>query len=222
MPTHDDTAATRALTRRTFLKRSAGTVALLAVSTAFRLDTMAQQETRERYQFLRREEAELLEALASRIWPGDLDDPGAREAGAVAYIDRALSGPYSAYQQAYRIVLGELRQTAMQQYGVGAADLTDAQLDALLGELEERDPDDDPIHRLLGREFQLGLGPESSFDMIRRHTMEGVFSDPVHGGNRDFAGWRVVNYPGAHYVYSAEEQQVFEPLEKPFQSVADL
>jgi gluconate 2-dehydrogenase gamma chain len=91
-----------------------------------------------------------------------------------------------------------------------------------VAELEDRGEDDDPLAGLPGRRLELGLGPSSSFEMIRTHVMEGIFSDPIYGGNRDFAGWRVVNYPGAHYVYSAEEQQVFEPLAKPFQSVGDL
>jgi hypothetical protein len=101
-------------------------------------------------------------------------------------------------------------------------DLDDDQLDALLGELEDQGEDDDVLGEMPGRQIELGLGPDSSFEMIRTHVLEGVFSDPIHGGNRDFAGWRAVNYPGAHYVYSAEEQQVFEPLAKPYQSVADL
>ncbi len=50
--------------------------------------------------------------------------------------------------------------------------------------------------------------------------MEGLFADPIHGGNRDFAGWRAVGYPGAYYVYTEEEQQTFEPLDRPFQSIA--
>lgn len=216
---HDDADD---LTRRRFLKRSAGALAVLAVNMAFRFDAVAQQEARERYQFLRRDEAELLEALASRIWPGDADDPGAREAGAVAYIDRALAGPYSAYQQAYRVVLHDLRGRVEDRFGVSVGELEDDQVDLLLGELETAGEEDDPLAGLPGRRLELGLGPSSAFDMIRRHVMEGVFSDPIYGGNRDFAGWRVVNYPGAHYVYSAEEQQVFEPLQKPFQSVGDL
>ena len=70
-------------------------------------------------------------------------------------------------------------------------------------------------------------GPEvtdlSDFlDIVRVHTMEGLFSDPVYGGNRDFAGWAAVGYPGPYYVYTEEQQQSFEPLNLPFQSVADL
>jgi gluconate 2-dehydrogenase gamma chain len=73
-----------------------------------------------------------------------------------------------------------------------------------------------------------GLTPPSAgdlpafFALVHAHTMEGLFADPIYGGNRDFAGWRAVGYPGAYYVYTEEEQQSFEPLDKPFQSIADL
>lgn len=59
-------------------------------------------------------------------------------------------------------------------------------------------------------------------NVVRIHTMEGLFADPVHGGNRDFAGWRAVGYPGPYVYYGEEEQQSFEPLNQPLQSVADL
>jgi gluconate 2-dehydrogenase gamma chain len=208
--------------RRTFLKWSAGAVAMLAVQGAFRLDAVAQEEGFGGYQFFSRDEGALMEAFAGRIWPGSLDDPGAVEAGAVHYVDRALAGPYGAYQHAYRVILRDQLGIIRQRYGVGVQDLDDEQVDALLGELEGRTGDQDLLSQMPGRDLELGLGPSSSFEMIRTHVLEGVFCDPIHGGNRDFAGWRAVNYPGAHYVYSAEEQQVFEPLTKPFQSVADL
>lgn len=224
MPTMFDDPARAAsdLTRRTFLKRAAGTLALLAVHTAFHHDALAQERAREGYQFFTREEADLLEALAGRIWPGDARDPGAIEAGAVYYVDRALVGAYAAYQQAYRVVLHDIRERAHHRFRESIRDLDAGQLDMVLAELETLDQSDDPVTFLPGRTLELGLGPASSFDMIRTHVLEGVFSDPIHGGNRDFAGWRAVNYPGAHYVYDAEEQQSFEPLAKPFQSVADL
>ena len=210
------------LTRRTFLKRSAGALALIAVHTALPFDARAQEHARQGFVFFTREEGQLMEALAGRIWPGSSSDPGAVEAGAVHYIDRALDGPYAGYQRAYRVLLHELHEEIRRRHGVGASELADAQLDQLLGELEAQTPERDVLRRVSGRQLELGLGPSSSFEMLRTHVMEGVFSDPVHGGNRDFAGWRAVDYPGAHYVYTAEEQQVFEPLTKPFQSVADL
>lgn len=99
-------------------------------------------------------------------------------------------------------------------------ELGSGQQDAILAALEAQDESVDLVAQLNGPEYD--LGPGSSFDMIRAHVMEGVFADPIYGGNRDFGGWRTVNYPGAHYIYTAEEQQTFEPLNKPFLSVADL
>jgi gluconate 2-dehydrogenase gamma chain len=211
-----------AIDRRTFLRRTAGALAVLAVQGAFRLDAQAQEEVRLGYLFFTREEGALVEALAGRIWPGSASEPGAVEAGAVTYIDRALAGPYAEYQRAYRVLLHELDGEIRRRHGGSAPDLDDAQLDQLLGELEAGRLGAAAWADTGSRRIELGLGPASPFGMLRTHVLEGVFSDPVHGGNRDFAGWRAVGYPGAHYVYSAEEQQVFEPLTKPYQSVADL
>lgn len=223
MPKSDRRLWDTELARRSFLKGTAGTLAALLTHTAFRYDALlAQEALLEGFRFFNPTEAETFEAIAARIWPGDEDDPGAREAGAVYYVDRALSGPYANLQTAYRVALDHVNQTANQRFGGAFSELTEDQQDALLAEFEEWGEEEDPLHDWAGREFELGLGPDSTFAMFRQHTMEGVFGDPIHGGNRDFAGWRVVNYPGAHYVYSAEEQQTFEPLNKPFQSVADL
>lgn len=210
------------VSRRSFLKQGAGAAALVFVHTAFRLDAEAQERAGDGFQFFTREEGALVEAIAGRIWPGSARDPGAIEARAVDYVDRALAGPYAGYQRAYRVMLVDLSERLQRRYGVGVSALTDEQLDALIGELEDMDGADDALSLLPSREAELGLGPSSSFEMLRTHVLEGVFCDPMYGGNRDFVGWRAVNYPGAHYVYTAEEQQVFEPLRKPYQSVADL
>ncbi|MGI8406683.1 MAG: gluconate 2-dehydrogenase subunit 3 family protein [Thermomicrobiales bacterium] len=72
-----------------------------------------------------------------------------------------------------------------------------------------------------------GDGPQAEtladfLDILRSHTMEGLFSDPVYGGNRGFAGWKAVNYPGPFYIKTKEQQQSFKALDLPFQSIADL
>ena len=43
------------------------------------------------------------------------------------------------------------------------------------------------------------------FETLRIHTAEGMFADPVYGGNRDFAGWRLIGFPGAQPTYTAED-----------------
>src|SRR5437773_550208 len=44
--------------------------------------------------------------------------------------------------------------------------------------------------------------PQAFFNTLRTHTMEGMFADPIYGGNKDFAGWRLVGFPGAQPVYT--------------------
>ena len=45
------------------------------------------------------------------------------------------------------------------------------------------------------------------FNTIRTHTMEGMFADPIYGGNKDFAGWRLVGFPGAQPVFTPADMQ---------------
>ena len=45
------------------------------------------------------------------------------------------------------------------------------------------------------------------FNTMRTHTMEGLFADPIYGGNKDFAGWRLVGFPGAHPAFTPADMQ---------------
>ena len=234
--------------RRTVLKGSAGAMAVLVIDTAFSLDAAAQQSTVEGPQFFNRTEALTVEAIAERLWPATDESPGATEAGVVIYIDRALAGPYVEYQLRYRTGIEALDEVSEDAHGEIFRRLTPEQQDAVLTGIEAGDVERQPREGLEGeppvsqdleqqfRETQVGdrttqiaglaLAPDPSlatfFNLVRTHTMEGLFADPIYGGNRDFAGWRAVGYPGPYYVYTEEEQQSFEPLDKPFQSIADL
>lgn len=46
-----------------------------------------------------------------------------------------------------------------------------------------------------------GVSASSFFELILTNTIEGFFSDPIYGGNRDMLGWRLVGFPGARYDY---------------------
>lgn len=161
--------------------------------------------------FFTPDEAATFEAIAARIWPGTPDDPGAREAGAMRYLDRALAGAYHTYQNTYRRGLASVDRAAQLLYGAPMVALSANQQDALLAAMEQNTIP----------EF-LEPGAAHFFELCLTHTMEGVFSDPIHGGNRDFAGWRVVGYPGVQYSYSEAEQTRFDRLEKPPRSIADV
>ncbi len=46
-----------------------------------------------------------------------------------------------------------------------------------------------------------GTDGRAFFELLLRNTMEGFFADPVYGGNRDMAGWRMIGFPGTRYDY---------------------
>lgn len=216
--------------RRTFLKLGVGVAAYAAFHHALRLDAFAYDEAlRSGLQYFNTVEAETCDAICARIWPGDAGNPGAREAGAVYYIDRALAGPYAQHQRTYLVGLEEVDRLARARHDAPFSALSANQQDELLQAIDTYQPADDGVDAMEpGADVDPGdaamarLDAASFFDLVRTHTMQGVFADPIYGGNRDFAGWRAVNYPGAYYLYTAAEQRSFEPLDKPFQSVADL
>ena len=154
---------------------------------------------------LTRREAELVDAVADRIWPG------ARESGAGIYISRSLAGAYAADLRSYRVAAYRLDAAAQRRHRARFAAIAGDWQDELLLALEAGTLRELP-----------GMRGRNIFAMLRRHVIESVLSDPIYGGNRDFAGWKAVGYPGPRRAYSAAEQMSVAPLQLPYQSVADL
>ncbi len=138
-------------------------------------------------------EAETLEAATMRILPSDENGPGALEARAVHYMDRCLGSHLRDSNSAYATGLNALHEQALQRHGRAFAALTGTQQDALLAAMEAGELD--------------GFAPDSAtfFELIRDHTIEGTFSDPYYGGNRDFIGWDLLGYPGIRLGASPQE-----------------
>lgn len=151
-----------------------------------------------------------LEALFDRIFPPGADGgPGAVEIGAADYVAAALAGVYADHLPLYRATLAALDAAAGGSFA--AADL--ATRNRLLAALEAGDGALPGLPR---------PADHSAFDLIARHLREGLFGDPVHGGNRDFAGWRLIGFPGAQFGYRAEEQAAGHTVKREPQSVRDL
>jgi gluconate 2-dehydrogenase alpha chain len=158
-------------------------------------------------------EARTAAAIFERMFPADDAGPGATAIGVANYVDRALAGAYRDLAPAYRVGLATLDRIACTRYGGSFADCAPEQQDTLLGELEEgRLPD---FHVPPPREF---------FQTLRAHLQEGLFADPVYGGNRDKQGWRFLGHPGFWFENSAEENLAAEPALKGgvIQSLADV
>ncbi len=146
--------------------------------------------------FFNEEEARIVEAITARIIPGDPSNPGAKEAGAVIYIDRALAGFFSPLQTFYREGIADFDRTSRSRFGSAFLDLNESQQDEFLRSIEGALGDE-----RLGKLSQF-------FAVVYQHTLEGTFGDPIYGGNRDAVGWKMVGFPGAQWSYTAEQMRL--------------
>ncbi|GIP40068.1 oxidoreductase [Paenibacillus sp. J31TS4] len=178
--------------------------------------------------YMNAEQFTLTEALAERIFPEDELGPGAKALGVAFFIDHQLAGQWGTngrdymmgpFQKAeatqgYQAIfkrhelfstgLQAVKNYAQQKYQKGVPDLTPEQLDELLTVFEK------------GQEVQInGLPSSVFFNLLRSSTLEGAYSDPLYGGNKDMQGWRMKKYPGNQMTYmdiiEKEEFVTYEP-----------
>jgi gluconate 2-dehydrogenase alpha chain len=158
-------------------------------------------------------EAETLGALFERLFPADEYGPGASSIGAVPYLDRALSGPYTHHLETYRLGVIALDAESAERFGTQFVDTPVAHQDELIAGLE----------RGLASNFR-AVDPKAFFELARSHLQEGLFSDPIYGGNRNKSGWRLLGHPGVWLENSAEENLSATPADKAgeIRSLTDL
>ena len=128
------------------------------------------------FQFFNPHQAAEIEAVAAQIIPAD-DTPGAREAGVIYFIDRALTTFERDKQAIYTQGLPEI-QAKTRQLFPGAhkfSDLSSAHQVQLLTAIEKS-------------EF---------FETVRVHTIMGFFANAEYGGNRDQIGWKLIGFEDA-------------------------
>ena len=181
------------------------------------------------YLFFTPAEAAFIEAATARLIPNDPVGPGAIEANVPFFIDRQLGGPYGrgdhyflggpwpkgtpeqGYQsrfspaQLYRAAIAAIdRHTASAFHGTAFSKLTSADQDQLLKGLESGQVN-----------LEGGVGSKMFFTMLLQNTKEGYFSDPIYGGNKDMAAWKMIGFPGAHYDYKEWVSRHGEPVPYP-------
>jgi gluconate 2-dehydrogenase gamma chain len=148
------------------------------------------------------EETEILDAMIGRLIPTDEYGPGAREAGALEYIDRELGGALSSSRDAYRTGLFALDRYAQHSRGARFVELSSTDQDSVLFDLQT------------GGATGSGAGFSGSsgtfFNLVKGHTWQATFGDPIYGGNRDFIGWDLIAYPGPRRAVSEEDQRRLE------------
>lgn len=164
--------------------------------------TGAGSPAREAYESFTAHEADMLEAIVARLVPSDAAGPGAREARAAHYIDRAVGGALAGSLVAYRAGFAAFDGYCRTVKGKPFVELSPADQDAALMDVES------------GAAAGPGAGFTGSsstfFNMVKAHTWQGTFGDPYYGGNADFVGWDLLGYPGVRTMVSAADQQRLE------------
>ncbi|WP_233501428.1 gluconate 2-dehydrogenase subunit 3 family protein [Thalassococcus profundi] len=183
-----------------------GLAATMAASLAPARHAFAQLDDRAFF-FLADTQARLLASMCDTLIPKD-DFPSASEAGVVDFIDLQLAGPYGqgeglylegpfpegSESQGYQLPFtpAELMRRGLNAFGEAEPGFAD-------GEESRRE---DMLTRLSEDDVDLGDVPARAFfDELWQLTNQGYFADPIYGGNSDYAGWRMVGFPGAHAYY---------------------
>jgi gluconate 2-dehydrogenase gamma chain len=141
--------------------------------------------------FFNQDDAATVASFTERLMPGAPGKPGARDAGVLNYIDLALSGAYADLQDFYRRGLAQLDAYCRKTHQESFRRLDAARQDQVIAALEEG--------KATGFTWPAA---QEFFNTLRTHTIEGMFADPIYGGNKDFAGWRLVGFPGAQAIFT--------------------
>ncbi|HXQ80337.1 MAG TPA: gluconate 2-dehydrogenase subunit 3 family protein [Opitutaceae bacterium] len=142
---------------------------------------------RPKYRFFSDEEAALLIDICEQIIPRD-DVAGATDTGAINYIDRQLCGVFARHQQAYRRGLESFGRTCLKQYKAPFQDLSAPVKIEALRAIESG---------VAPTELWGDPSPRAFFNLVLAHTMQSFYGSPRHGGNRDYASYRMLglDYP---------------------------
>jgi gluconate 2-dehydrogenase gamma chain len=167
------------------------------------------------YLFFSPAEAIAVDAIVDRLIPTDELGPGAKDSGVTTFIDRQLTGPYGGHdwlymqgpfssnplptqglqsplvpRQQYRLGLAALETYCKANFGGKSfVQLSGDEKDKLLAGMEKGDV-----------KFE-NFSSRMLFNAVYANTMEGFFADPIYGGNRDMAGWKLIGFPGVRYDF---------------------
>jgi len=171
-----------------------------------------QTPQRPTYRFFNPAEAAFIEAATDRLIPPDESWPGAVGAGVPSYIDQELAGPYG--QGARLYLAGPWKQglpTQGYQLPMTPAQLYRRSLQAIGDFSQSRnfnfgaappEAQDSFLRDLEANKIPFPGYPSAEFfETLLANTIEGFFSDPLYGGNRDMVGWRMIGFPGAYAAY---------------------
>ena len=166
------------------------------------------------YSFLNLEEAAFVEALVDHMVPADDLTPKGTDIGINIYIDRALAGGWGKGERLY--MQGpwkrgtpnqgyQLPVTPAELYRAGI-EATNAHCRKTYGKTFDRLDEKQREEVLLGLSggkvtFASGLPARTFWATFYQTVMEGMFADPIYGGNRNKVGWKMIGFPGVVAVH---------------------
>ncbi|MDH2076882.1 gluconate 2-dehydrogenase subunit 3 family protein [Pseudomonas atacamensis] len=166
--------------------------------------------------FFNQHEFQTAEAIAERLIPADALSIGGKEAGCATFIDRQLAGDYGKGATLYRLgrfVKGTFEQGSQSvltpaerwRKGLAAIDAyTQAQFSKAFLQLDG-EQQDDVLRRFEKNAVPVGAafddGAKEIFEQMLANVREGFLSDPIYGGNKGMASWKMLGFPGARYDF---------------------
>ncbi|MNI22650.1 Gluconate 2-dehydrogenase subunit 3 precursor [compost metagenome] len=165
--------------------------------------------------FFNQAQLQVTEAATERLYPKDDIGPGAAELGVAFYIDHQMASPWGVNAREYRVgpfLKGEatqgdyqsllrrdlftmglqaLEDESKKKYTKSFIELADEERDAILTSMQKGEIM--VVNGAMGKSF---------FNLMFNLTMEGVYSDPLYGGNKNMLGWKMRKYPGNQMSYT--------------------
>lgn len=175
-------------------------------------------------------QARAITAMAERMFPRDAAGPGATDAHVVNYIDGRLTSPWGVGAKTYR--QGPYAVAADNGHGWQLAMTPrDVYKDALLAldaycarqysksfDALTAQQQDDTLHALeQGKVDTFVVVPAATFfAMFRQNVVEGLFADPLYGGNNNLIGWRWIGFPGNPMAYGDPYGRLIDKFDTPY------
>ena len=174
-------------------------------------------------------------AAADTMIPADELSPSGSDCGVATFIDRQLAGSYGAGARLYRdgpFVKAkpefgyQLPLNPREFFRAGIAAANDWSRKTY-GKDFDRLADADRVTALKAMEGGTaelaGVSSRGFFEALLQITMEGYFADPIYGGNRNMASWKMVGYPGLPATYREDIKKYFgKKYDKPPHSIVDF
>ncbi|HEY4601880.1 MAG TPA: gluconate 2-dehydrogenase subunit 3 family protein [Cerasibacillus sp.] len=100
--------------------------------------------------------------------------------------------------------LRKMDQVSQKQFNVNFVDATEDQQDEVLQAFENGEVD------------MQGVAAVTFFNLLLQTTIEGVYADPLYGGNKNMMAWKMKEYPGPRLAYineiDSDEFIVMDPI----------